>query len=66
MQDVRAAEGDRIMMIAIVIVFALAVFGSSFLIAGSRDLDNGKLAVYASLVAWGSLLCGLYMAKTPQ
>jgi hypothetical protein len=54
------------MMMACMLVFALAAFCLSFLIGRSKDLDRGKIAVYVTLVAWGSLLYGLYMAKISQ
>lgn len=51
------------MMVAGILVFALAVFFLSFLIGRSKDWDRGQTAVYVTLIAWGSLLYGLYMAK---
>ena len=54
------------MMIASMLVFALAAFGLSFLIGRSKDLDRGKIAVYVTLVAWGSLLYGISMTRIPH
>ncbi len=51
------------MMIVSMLVFALAAFCLSFLIGRSKNMDRGQIAVYVTLVAWGSLLYGLYMAK---
>ena len=53
------------MMIASVLVFASAAFCLSFFIGRSKDLDRG-IAVYVTLVAWGSMLYGLYLAKITQ
>ncbi len=54
------------MMIASVLVFAATAFCLSFFVAKSKDLDKGKVAVYVTLIAWGSMLYGLYMAKISQ
>ncbi len=54
------------MMMASMLVFAAAAFCLSFLIGRSKDMDRGKIAVYVTLIAWGSLLYGLYVAKIPQ
>ena len=51
------------MMIAGILVFAAAAFCLSFLIGRSKDMDRGRVAAYVALVAWGSLLYGLCMAK---
>lgn len=54
------------MMIASMLVFASAAFCLSYLVGRSKDLDRGRIAVYVTLVAWGSMLYGLYMAKIIQ
>jgi len=54
------------MMTASMLLFALAAFLLSYLIGKPKDMDRGQLAVYVTLVAWGSLLYGLYMAKISQ
>ncbi len=46
-----------------VLVFAIVAFFLSFLITRTNDLDKGKVATYVTLIAWGSLLYGLYLAK---
>ena len=51
------------MMIAGILVFAAAAFLLSFLIGWSNDLDKGKVAVYVTLIAWGSVLYGLAIAR---
>ncbi len=51
------------MMMVYMLVFASAAFCLSFLIGRSKDLDRGRIAVYVVLVAWGSLLYGIYVAK---
>ncbi len=50
-------------MIMYVLSFAVATFFVSFLLGRSNDLDRGKVAAFVTLIAWGSMLCGLYMAK---
>jgi hypothetical protein len=50
-------------MVLYVLIFAVVTFFVSFLVGRSNDLDRGKVATYVALVAWGSLLCGLYLAK---
>ena len=59
------AKGE-IMLIASMLIFALTAFCLSYLVGRSKDLDRGKIAVYVTLVAWGSMLYGLYMAKIIQ
>jgi len=51
------------MMVMGVLVFAVVTFFTSFLIARTNDFDKGKVATYITLIAWSSLLCGLYLAK---
>jgi hypothetical protein len=51
------------MLVFSVLVFAIVAFFVSFLIGRTEDGDKGKLALYTTLIAWGSLLCGLYMAR---
>ncbi len=51
------------MMISGVLFFTAAVFFLSFQIGRSKDMDRGRIAVYMTLVAWGSLIYGLSMAK---
>lgn len=49
-----------------ILLFAVVTFFVSFLIGRSNDLDRGKVAAYVTLIAWGSLLCGLYVARSSQ
>jgi hypothetical protein len=51
------------MMVTGVIVFAIVTFFTSFLIGRTKEFDKGKVATYVTLIAWGSLLYGLYLAK---
>lgn len=53
----------KIMMITGVLVFAIVTFFISFLINRTNDFDKGKFATYVTLIAWGSLLYGLYLSK---
>lgn len=61
----RPAEGGETVIIP-VLIFAAATFFLSFLIGKSNDLDRGKVAVYVTLIAWGSLLYGLLITKAAQ
>ncbi len=51
------------MMVAGVLFFAVVTFFLSFLIGRANDVDKGKSATTVTLVAWGSLLYGLYLSK---
>jgi hypothetical protein len=51
------------MMVAGVLFFAIVTFFLSFLVARTNDVDKGKFATTVTLVAWGSLLYGLYLSK---
>lgn len=59
-------DREEKIMAVYVLMFAMATFFVSFLIGRSNDLDRGKVATYVTLIAWGSLLCGLYLAKLSQ
>jgi ABC-type multidrug transport system permease subunit len=52
-----------IMMIFTILAFAITTFFVSFLIGRMKDHDKGKIAAFTTLIAWGSLICGLYLAK---
>jgi hypothetical protein len=52
------------MMIFAILAFAIMTFFVSFLIGRMNDHDKGKIAAFTTLIAWGSLICGLYLAKT--
>lgn len=49
--------------IAGVLVFSLIVPVLSLLVSKSENQDRGKIATSVSLVAWGSMLVGLLLAK---
>ncbi len=51
------------MFIAGVLVFSIIVPVLSYLVSKSDDRDKGKIAASLSLVAWGSMLIGLLLAK---
>ena len=51
------------MLILGVLVFGIMVFMASFLITRNADFDRGKVAALITLIAWGSMLFGLYMGK---
>jgi hypothetical protein len=54
------------MMVAGMLFFAIVTFFLSFLIGRTNDIDKGKSAAYVTLIAWGSLLYGLYLSKGVQ
>jgi hypothetical protein len=51
------------MLITSVLVFAMSTFFISFILGNTTKGDKGKVAAFMTLIAWGSLLCGLYIAK---
>jgi hypothetical protein len=51
------------MMVMGVIIFAVLTFSVSFLMGRIKDFDKGKIATYVTLIAWGSLLYGLYLSR---
>jgi len=51
------------MMVFAILAFAMTTFFVSFLIGRMNDHDKGKIAAFTTLIAWGSLMCGLYLAK---
>ena len=51
------------MMVTGVLLFAAVTFFMSFQISRTNDFDRGKVATYVTLIAWGSLLYGLYLSK---
>ncbi len=51
------------MMIAGVLAFSIVVFVVSYLISKAKVIDAGKLAASITLVAWGSMIVGLCIAK---
>jgi hypothetical protein len=54
----------RYPMIASVLVFGLVVFLISLAIARKSDVcENGEIATYIAVIAWGSMVFGLYIAR---
>ncbi len=51
------------MMIPGILLFAVAIFFLSFVLARSGDVDRGKIAAYVTLIGWGSMLIGLLLSK---
>ncbi len=51
------------MLVMGVLLFAVVTFFVSFLMGRMNEFDKGKIAAYMTLVAWGSLLYGLYLSK---
>jgi hypothetical protein len=51
------------MLIFSVLLFAVATFYISFKMALGANLDNAKVAASATMIAWGSMLYGIYLAK---
>jgi ABC-type multidrug transport system permease subunit len=51
------------MMVFSILAFAMTTFFVSFLVGRMKDHDKGRIAAFTTLIAWGSLLCGLYLAK---
>jgi hypothetical protein len=52
-------------MIVGVLVFSIVVSAMSYLITKPKALDRGQLALYITLIAWGSLLFGLCLPRMP-
>ena len=51
------------MMLLAILAFATMTFFVSFLIGRMNDHDKGKIAAFTTLIAWGSLMYGLFLAK---
>lgn len=51
------------MLVFSVLAFSIVSFFVSFMIGRKSDMDKGQAATYISLVSWGSLICGLSIAK---
>jgi hypothetical protein len=51
------------MIVIGVLIFAIVTFFTSFLLGRINNFDKGKIATYVTLIAWGSLLYGLYLSK---
>ena len=52
------------MLVSGVLLFSVAAFAISFLVGKAGDHDKGKIAAYVTLIAWSSLIFGLYLGKT--
>ena len=51
-------------MIAGVLIYGLMVFMLSFFISGrSAVCEKGEIATYVALIAWGSMVFGLFIAR---
>jgi hypothetical protein len=51
------------MMVMGVLIFSIVTFFISFLIGRMNEFDKGRIAAYVAMIAWGSLLYGLYLSK---
>ena len=51
------------MLIFGVLAFAVVTFFASFLIGRTGEFDRGKAATFITLMAWGSLIFGLYIGR---
>jgi hypothetical protein len=52
-----------IMLVTGVLIFAIVTFFVSFIAGNVSKADKGKAATFMTLIAWGSLLCGLYFIE---
>lgn len=70
MNSVRFAghEGKEMisMLVFGVLAFAMITFFISILIGRTNNFDKGKIAAYVTLIAWSSLIAGLFMGRTIQ
>lgn len=51
------------MMVFGVLIFSVAVFVTSYFVAKARMADQGKLSVAIALIAWGSMMFGMLIAR---
>ena len=51
------------MLIFGVLAFATVTFFVSFLIGRTGEFDKGKVATYITLIAWVSMIFGLYIGR---
>jgi hypothetical protein len=56
-------KGGIAMLVTGILIFAIVTVIVSFLAGRANDFDRGKIATYMTLIAWGSLLYGLYLSK---
>jgi hypothetical protein len=54
------------MLVFGVLAFAIVTFFISFMIGKQNNVDHGKVATYVTLIAWSSLVFGLYIGRTIQ
>jgi hypothetical protein len=54
------------MLVFSVLIFSMVTFFISFLIGRTGEFDKGKIATYITLVAWSSLIIGLYIGRSGQ
>jgi hypothetical protein len=52
------------MLVFGVLLFSVTTFAISFLLGQTKEQDKGKTAAYVTLIAWSSLVFGLYLGKT--
>lgn len=41
----------------------MAVFAASYFVAGPGDQDRGKLSTLIIIIAWGSMVFGLFLSR---
>ncbi len=51
------------MMILGVILFSVAVFVISYAVAKAKMFDQGKLSATIALIAWSSMMFGLFISR---
>ena len=51
------------MMVFSVLAFSIVTFFISFMIGRMGETDKGKAATFITLIAWGSLIFGLYIGR---
>jgi len=51
------------MMIPGVLIFSIVVFIVSYLVARAGTGDQGKTSTAIALIAWGSLLLGIFISR---
>jgi hypothetical protein len=54
------------MVISGVLVFAVAMFFVTLLIGKANDFDKGRIATYVTIIAWSSMVFGLFIGRTIQ
>jgi hypothetical protein len=54
------------MMVFSVLVFAVVTVFLSFLVGRAGETDKGKAATCITIIAWGSLIFGLYIGRVAR